>query len=129
VWPLNQYEGGWKMADIDRDKRIKRKIATLNEITKNINDNRKKVVYDLICNIAFMAVQLEDLQAEINASGCIEKYCNGANQFGTKQSSALQAYTALIKNYQISLRQLLAELPETEPQLQPDDFDNFSSKK
>ena len=116
------------MADLDKDKRIKRKINILNKIFKEIDEDRKKLVNDLISNIAFMAVELEDLQQDIKTNGVIEKYQNGSNQFGTKQSSAFQAYTALIKNYQTSLRQLTAELPNNIAQ-NADDFDNFIMKK
>ena len=116
------------MADLDKDKRIKKKIALLNKMFKILDEDRKKIVNDLIANIAFMSVQLEDLQAEINANGCTEKYCNGVNQYGTKQSSAFQAYTALIKNYQTALKQLLNELPKNESP-KKDDFDSFLMQK
>lgn len=116
------------MADLDKSKRIKKKMAQLNKIFNAIDEDRKKVVNDLIANIAFMSVQLEDLQTEINENGCIEKYQNGANQYGTKQSSAFQAYTALMKNYQTSLRQLMNELPKNEIPNQ-DDFDSFILQK
>lgn len=112
----------------EKDKRIKKKITILNKIFKNVEEDKKKLVSDLIVNICFMSVQLEDLQVEINNSGCVEKYQNGANQFGTKQSSAFQAYTALIKNYQTALRQLMAELPNSSLQ-NADGFDEFLKMK
>ena len=117
------------MADLDKNKRIKKEITKLNKIFKDIEEDRKKAVQKLIENVAFMAATLEDLQNEINEKGFIETYKNGENQFGTKESSAIKIYNSLIRNYNVSLKQLLDQLPDDNLQPQADDFDEFLKQK
>ena len=58
-----------------------------------------------------MGVTLEDLQEIIAEQGPVEAYQNGANQYGMKQSAALQSYNTLIKNYATVLKNLATWLP------------------
>jgi len=113
-----------QLAVIDKDKRIKKEIVKLRKLSKDLDEDKKKAVEKLIENIAFMSVTLEDLQVEINKNGVVESYQNGENQSGKKQSSALQSYNALIKNYTSCLTQLLNQLPD-DAQFQDDGFDAF----
>lgn len=94
----------------EKEKQIKSKLTKLNKIFKEIPDDRKVVVNDLIQNCAFLAVELEDLQEKIKENGSVEKYTNGANQWGYKVSSASQAYNALAKTYTTNIKVLLGEL-------------------
>lgn len=54
---------------------------------------------------------MEELQATINDEGATDEYCNGANQFGRKQSANIQAYNSLIKNYNNVIDKLEKLLP------------------
>ena len=94
----------------EKEKQIKSKLTKLNKIFREIPDDRKVVVNDLIQNCAFLAVELEDLQEKIKENGSVEKYTNGANQWGYKVSSASQAYNALAKTYTTNIKVLLGEL-------------------
>lgn len=68
-------------------------------------------VLPLIENASFMKASLEDLQQIINENGVIEEYQNGENQHGMKQSSALQAYNQLIKNYTAVMKEIGRIMP------------------
>lgn len=122
------------MEALMKDKRIKKEILKYKKILANVEPERKKAVEKLIENAAFMAATLDDLQAEINENGCIEKYKNGENQYGYKESTAFKAYNSLIKNYNVTVKQLLDQLPE---EIIPssggggngDGFDQFVRKK
>ena len=92
---------------MDKDKEIKKELNKLNKIFKNIDDDRKKIVENLIKNAAFMAVTLQELQEYIAEHGCTEEYQNGANQFGKKKSSEVEVYNSMIKNYSTIIKQLL----------------------
>ena len=102
---------------IDPDKKarlIKKKVKELNQIFELMPDDNKKLSGDLIQNVAWMAIELQELQMIIHSTGSVEEYHNGANQSGLKLSAAVQAYNSIVKSYNSSLRLLLAELPGAE---------------
>lgn len=98
----------------EKQKKIKAKIKQLNSIFELLPDDMKQLAKDLIQNIAWMSVELMELQQIIHNTGSVEEYHNGANQSGLKLSAAVQAYNALLKSYNASLRLLIGELPESE---------------
>ena len=100
------------MPALKKETRIKREIAKLEKDFAEIPDNKKIIVRPLIENAAFMKITLEDLQKSINENGCAEEYQNGANQKGKKASADLQAYNALVKNYNIVSDRLEKLLPQ-----------------
>ena len=59
-----------------------------------------------------MRATLEDLQEEVNTYGTTEEYQNGPNQSGFKQSAALQAYNATVKNYNATIKTLAGILQQ-----------------
>ena len=69
------------------------------------------VIEPLIQNAAFMRVTLDDLQDLIAKDGVVDTYMNGANQYGTKQSAALQSYNSLIGKYAAVIKTLAQYLP------------------
>ena len=58
-----------------------------------------------------MRITLDDLQKIISEQGPVEHYQNGANQFGLKQSAALQSYNVLVKNYASVIKTISGFLP------------------
>ena len=76
-----------------------------------MDENERAVIDPIIQNSAFMKIQLDDLQEIINRDGVTEVYQNGANQYGVKQSAAVQSYNALIKNYAAVIKQLSGYVP------------------
>lgn len=116
------------MANLDKNKRIKKEIQKYRKIFRDIDEDRKKAVEKLIENVAFMTATLEDLQEEINENGYIEEYQNGEFQCGYKESAAVKVYNSLIRNYNTSIKQILDQLPDTAP-ANTDDFDEFLMQK
>lgn len=104
-------EGGVVMGKMKKDTKIKKELERLDEIYKELPENKYKIVYPLLENAAFMKVTLEDLQYMINKEGCHDEYKNGANQYGRKASADLQAYNSLIKNYNSISERLEKMLP------------------
>lgn len=115
--------------NIEKEKRIEREIRRLNNLLKDLGEDKKKAVSSLIKNAAFMSVTLEDLQEEINENGVTEEYRNGANQFGVKKSSAVEVYNTMIKNHVQVMKQLTDLLPKEPPDPTDDGFDNFVENK
>ena len=89
-----------------------KELRKLERIFKNIADDKRQVVDKLISNAAFMAEQLDNLQADIKEKGYISEYQNGENQWGTKKSPEIEIYNTMIKNYMGIIKQLTDLLPD-----------------
>ena len=91
--------------------RIKKEFDRIIVFFEDMNSNEREVLLPLIQNAAFMRVTLENLQDLIQSDGVVDVYMNGENQYGTKQSAALQSYNSLIKNYSAIIKSLKESLP------------------
>lgn len=89
---------------------IKKEYEKLKNIFAEAPENKKTLLETAINNCAFMGVALRELKEEINKNGYVERYQNGENQFGIKDSSYVRAYNNMIKNYNASLKILLDNL-------------------
>lgn len=97
--------------ELTKAERIAKEYDKLCELYQDLAENKKKLMQPLIQNASFMKVTLEELQTTINQEGATDEYCNGANQFGRKQSANIQAYNSLIKNYNAVIDKLDKMLP------------------
>lgn len=108
-----------------RKAKIKKEKKRLEEIFKNIETNRLKIVESLIADAAFQRVTLEETREIINRDGVIEVYQNGANQKGIKKSSAVEVYDKMVNTYSKIIKQLCDLLPEkvvwNDPEQEEDD--------
>lgn len=95
-----------------RKAKIKKEKKRLEDIFKNIETNRSKLVESLIADAAFQRVTLEETREIINRDGVIEVYQNGANQRGIKKSSAVEVYDKMVNTYSKIIKQLCDLLPE-----------------
>lgn len=100
------------MAEQTKDARIKKEYARLRKQFAGIDEKNKAIAEPLTQNAAFMRATLEDLQEEVNTYGTTEEYQNGPNQSGFKQSAALQAYNATVKNYNATIKTLAGILQQ-----------------
>jgi hypothetical protein len=94
-------------------EKIKREIARLNGIFKDLDKNKQQVVKRLIESAAFMSVSLKELEDYINEKGYTVEYKNGENQFGTKQSDEVKIYISMSRN-QSTILKTLADLAPPE---------------
>ena len=95
-----------------KDKKVKKEIARLKKMFKELGPDIMDIALSLIKNAAFMTITLEDLQEAINMDGPISEYKNGENQFGTKKSPEVEIYNSMIKNHMGIMRQLTDLMPE-----------------
>ena len=63
--------------ELTKEQKIKKEIARLKRVFKDLDKNKLQTVESLIKNAAFMAVSLEELQEIINAEGYVVEYHNG----------------------------------------------------
>lgn len=68
----------------------------------------------LIHRAAFIRVELEDLEVDINENGSTEMYQNGPDALPmTRIRAAAQQYDKMVKNYATVSRQLADLIPES----------------
>lgn len=92
--------------ELTKDQKIKKEIARMKRVLKDLDKNKLQIVEPLIKNAAFMAVSLPEIEAVINEQGYTVEYQNGANQFGTKQSDEVKTHLAMTKNLATVLKTL-----------------------
>lgn len=100
-----------------KEDRIQAELNRISVHYASMDSNIKSMVTPLLQNAAFMKVTLDDLQEEIKKNGVVEVYQNGQHQHGLKQSSALQSYNALIKNYAAINKTLSQMMPPEEKEM------------
>lgn len=98
--------------ELSKQERIKKEQRRLRAIFKDLDGNKKKLVTPLIDKAAFMSIELDELQEQIEQEGWISEYKNGENQYGTKRSPEADTYIALSKNYAAVIKQLVDLVPE-----------------
>lgn len=100
-----------KVTKKSKNTRIAEELKRISVWYADIPENELTIISGLLQNSAFMKVTLDDLAAEITASGSVDEYQNGANQSGKKIAAAVQSYNALLKNYLATTKTLAAYLP------------------
>ena len=112
---------------LEKEKRIKKEVNRLRRLFKGIDENKKKLVFATIDDIAFMTVTMADLRESINRTGTTVEYKNGANQFGTKQSPDAQLYLQMSQKQTQAMKILVDCLPKTpsKVEVKDDGFEDF----
>lgn len=115
-------------AYLEKQNRIKREVTRLKKLFKEIDENKKKLVFSTIEDVAFMTVTMQDLREKIVREGTTCQYKNGENQYGVKQSPDAQLYLQLSQKHTQAMKILVDCLPKPEKKItkaQEDDFDDF----
>lgn len=99
------------MDKTEKEKKIKKEVKRLKTIFKDLEPNKLKTVDALIARAAFITVNLQDLEDQLNEHGWTEWYENGRNQSGQKKSAAADAHISLTKNLNAIMKQLLDMVP------------------
>ena len=116
----------------ERSESSKKKARITSEVTRitklfaDIDENKKKLVRATIKDVAFLTVAMQDLREEMVVSGLIDEYKNGPDQYGKKQSTALQSYLQCSNKLTAAMKILNDQLPKAEPKKpESDGFDDF----
>lgn len=112
---------------LEKTKQIKKEENRIKRLFKDIEENRKKLVFTTIADVAFMTVTMQDLRETIIRKGTTATYKNGENQYGTKQSPEAQMYLQLSQKLTQAMKILVDCMPKPEKKQTGagDDFDNF----
>lgn len=84
---------------MERKEFIKKQVKALSKHVDKLDEAKKDVAKDIIENLAFQMCALSELRDLIVENGFTEMYQNGANQYGTKQSSNVATYNKLMVTY------------------------------
>lgn len=112
----------------ERKERVAREEQRLKGIYKSAKIEELNLAETAIKNVAFISVQLEDLQEEIYKNGVIETYKNGEHQYGKKPSSALQSYNNLMKTFNTTMKLLLKDFFANLTVEEKDELQQFMEK-
>lgn len=114
---------------LEKQNEIKKEVRRLKRLFKDIDDNKKKLVYTTIEDIAFLTITMKELRENIVREGTTVEYKNGANQYGTKQSPDAQLYLQMSQKQTQAMKILIDCMPKREKvSKEPeDDFDDFVS--
>ena len=105
-----------------------KKITELENLFERVPDNKKKLVKGLIEQAAFMYVQLTELIEIIEKNGVVEDFKQGKQQF-TREQPAVKTYNAMLKNYNLTIKQLLELIPPGELPKFEDEFEEFKQRR
>ena len=112
---------------LEKTKRIKKEVNRLKRLFKDIDENKKKLVFTTIDDVAFMTITMQDLRETIVREGTTCTYKNGENQYGTKQSPDAQLYLQMSQKQTQAMKILVDCLPKTQKEIvkETDDFKDF----
>lgn len=102
--------------DLTKADRIKKEQNRLKRICKNIDEKKRKVADGLIYRAAFMRIQLEDYEADLNENGYTEMFTQSEKtEPYERERPVARLYNSINKNYQSIIQQLTKLLPEGKP--------------
>lgn len=111
---------------LEKKKRIDKEVRRLKRLFSKIDENKKKLVFATIEDVAFLTITMQDLRESIIRDGTTVEYKNGENQYGTKQSPDAQLYLQMSQKQTQAMKILVECLPKTEKPIQENDgFDDF----
>lgn len=93
------------MADLEKDERIKKELNKFKRFIKDLELQEKNMAMNLIEELAFMKVTLEDLKEEVNTTGVVTEMPQGDYSI-MRENPALKSYTTMIQRYNATLKQL-----------------------
>jgi hypothetical protein len=122
------YEGGYlymaKLSKKEQDKLISEEIERLNDICKDLSEEKRSAAKELIERIAFMTVTLEILEDIIKTKGPTYLFKQGAQQMMI-ENPAQKSYNAMINRYTTAYDKLFNLLPKEVQSEESDGFDEF----
>lgn len=101
-----------------QDERIQAEIERLNGILVNLHESKRNIAKELIKNIAFMSVTLEDLQELIKSQGPIVPFEQGSQSMMI-ENPAQKSYNTMVNRFTTATSKLFDLLPKDLPDIIP----------
>ena len=108
-----------------KESRIKAEKARLETLYSDLPESRHKVAAGLIDRAAFMRIELEDLEKDLQENGWAEMFSQGNQEPYPRARPQGQSYNTMNANYLKTIQKLDAMLPKE--QGGGDDNDGFDA--
>jgi len=112
-----------KLSKKAQDELIQKEIEKLNNIFKDLPEEKRRAAKDLIERVAFMTVTLGILEDEIKTKGPVYKFEQGKQKMIIENPDQ-KSYNTMINRYTSAYKELLNLLPKEK---QKDDDDGFAA--
>ena len=98
----------------DLEERAMMEAERLKSLLFDCNIPEKKIGFleDVIKNVSWMKVKLDEARAAIQTSNVVIPYDNGGGQKGLRENPLFKGYESLFKSYMSGMRQILDVLPK-----------------
>lgn len=104
---VDNEQRGKKMDEkFQNEKAIKKEAKRYSKMIAIVKTEEKQAALSLVERLAFIGVQLRELEEHISRHGVTEVYQNGANQSGVKKSPQAELYPVLARVHSQLTRQL-----------------------
>lgn len=116
---------------LNKDKHVEDRIEELRLLYSVLPDEQLERCDSIIQEMAFQEITLVELKSIIGIKGYSERYQNGANQFGTKDTVEKKDYKDISKLL-LNHRQFMENLVQrhgASTEVSKDDFDEFVSSR
>lgn len=99
------------------------------KLFSGIEETKQKLVLGLIERAAFMRVQLDELEDDLNTYGWTEWFSQGDQEPYKRKRPEAEVYNQTNGNYQKIIRQLTDLLPKSVEAPSDDGFDSFVTSR
>ena len=108
---------------------IKKEQRRLLKLFKGIEETKRSLVLGLVERAAFMRVQLDALEDDLNTYGWTEWFSQGDQEPYKRKRPEAEVYNQTNGNYQKIIRQLTDLLPKSDAVPPDDGFDSFVTSR
>ncbi|MGE7881683.1 hypothetical protein [Bacillus sp. NPDC094077] len=121
-----------KLSKKKQDELIEQEIERLTQLFKDVPDDKKQAIRELIERVAFMTITLEILEDTIKTKGPTYMFQNGSQKM-LVENPAQKSYNAMINRYTAAYEKLLNFLSKDTPGQgknppETDTFQKFNNK-
>jgi|LSQX01.2.fsa_nt_gb uncharacterized protein YfbU (UPF0304 family) len=109
---------------LEKAKRIKKEVARLKRLFKDLPGDKKKAGEGLIQEAAFMRATLEEARYIIDQEGILEHFEQGSQKF-LREHPATKVYNTMIQRYSAVSKQIFDMLPTEEATTEQDELMEF----
>lgn len=118
-----------KLAKKKQDELIRQEIENLNDILKDLPEDRKRIAQRLIERIAFMTVTLQILEDTVKTKGPTYLFKQGAQQM-LIENPAQKSFNTMMNRYTVAYAKLFDLLPKMNMMEDDDDgLDDFAAER
>ena len=112
--------------ELSKSERISKEEKRLRRNYKNLQRDKFAVVDGLIRRAAYMRVQLEDMETDLDAGGYVDMFRQSDKMEPyERERPVARLYNSVNKNYQTVIKQLIDLLPKEEKKEADDGFEEF----